>query len=258
MGAPAPRRSTALSSLREKLKALEELQSIDLEAGAIRGEADAIPARRTQIDSSVGTARKAYEQEKVRLDDNERERRQIESLLQMERDKVKKWEGRLGEIKTPREYAALSREIDIAKKTNDAQSEQQRNLVGAAQDISKAVETAADALSERELGAKDELAALEQKAAEFAKRLAELEARRGEAAKKVDPGLLAKYENIKRRRAGIAVAPVVGSTCRGCNRNIPPQLSIVLQRADSVETCPNCHRIIYSAEALNPPAPTTA
>jgi len=247
-----------LSSLREKLKALEELQSIDLEVGGIRGEAEAIPARRAEIEVEVGAARKGYEQEKARLDDNERERRQIELLLQMERDKVKKWEGRLGEIKTPREYAALSREIDIAKKTNDSQFEQQRTLTAAAQEIAKGVEAAADALSDRELGAKDEVAVLEKKAADFAKRLRELEVRRGEAAKKVDPGLLGKYENIKRRRAGIAVAPVVGSTCRGCNRNIPPQLSIVLQRVDSVETCPNCHRIIYSAEALNPPAPTAA
>jgi uncharacterized protein len=247
-----------LSSLREKLKALEELQSVDLEATGVAGEAEAIPARRAEIEAAVAAAKKAYEKEKGRLEDNERERRQIESLLGMERDKVKKWEGRLGEIKTPREYAALSREIDIAKKTNDAQSEQSRTLLGAAQEIAKAVETAADAFSERELGAKDELAALDKKAAEYARRLKELQARREEAATKVEPALLAKYENIKRRRAGIAVAPVVGSTCRGCNRNIPPQLSIVLQRTDSVETCPNCQRIIYSAEALNPSTPTTA
>jgi uncharacterized protein len=247
-----------LSSLREKLKALEELQSIDLEAGGVRGEAEAIPVRRAEIEAGVAAARKAYEGEKTRLEDNERERRQIESLLGMERDKVKKWEGRLGEIKTPREYAALSREIDIAKKANETQSEQQRTLAAAAQEIAKAVEAAADAFSERELAANDELAALEKKAADFAARLAELELRRADAAKRVEPVLLAKYENIKRRRAGIAVAPVVGSTCRGCNRNIPPQLSIVLQRADSVETCPNCHRIIYSAEALNPSAPNVA
>jgi predicted nucleic acid-binding Zn-ribbon protein len=74
----------------------------------------------------------------------------------------------------------------------------------------------------------------------------------------VDPGLLAKYENIKRRRAGVAIAPVVGMTCKGCHRNIPPQLAITLQRANSIETCPNCHRIIYSAEAVNPPAPSPA
>jgi len=91
--------------------------------------------------------------------------------------------------------------------------------------------------------------------ADFTK-LRDLEARRSEAAKKVDPALLSRYENIKKRRAGVAVCPVIGNTCRGCNRNIPPQLSIVLRRADSLEACPNCHRIIYSAEALNPPAAT--
>ncbi len=243
-------------SLREKLKALEELQAIDLEVGGVQGEAAALPARRADIQAGVATAKKAYEAEKARVDDNERERRQIESLLGMERDKVKKWEGRLGEIKTPREYAAMSREIDIARKTNDSQSEGLKNLLAAANELAKSVETAADALSEREMGAKDELAAVTKREAEYTKRLKSLANRRNEAAKLVDPALLSRYENIKRRRAGIAVTPVVGNTCRGCNRNIPPQLSIVLQRADSVETCPNCNRIIYSAEAVNPPAAT--
>ncbi|GEJ55552.1 zinc ribbon domain-containing protein [Anaeromyxobacter diazotrophicus] len=243
-------------SLREKLKALEELQQIDLDAGGLRGEADTVPARRAEIEAGVAAARKAYETEKARLEDNERERRQIELLLGMERDKVKKWEGRLGEIKTPREYAALSREIEIAKKTNEGQSEQMKALAAAAVELKKSLDAAADALSERELGAQDELAALGKRAAEYEVKLRELEARRGEASKQVDPALLSRYENIKRKRAGVAVAPVVGTTCRGCNRNIPPQLGIVLQRADSVETCPNCNRIIYSAEAVNPPAAT--
>jgi predicted nucleic acid-binding Zn-ribbon protein len=242
-----------LSSLREKLRALEELQQVDLDAGGLRAEAEALPARRAEIEAGVAAAKKAYDAEKSRLEDNERERRQVETLLSMERDKVKKWEGRLGEIRTPREYAALSREIDIAKKTNDTQSENLRTLGAGAADLAKGVETAAEALSEREMAAQDDLQALEQRAAEYAAKLKELEARRAEAAKLVDPGLLARYENIKKRRAGIAVCAVVGNTCRGCNRNIPPQLSIVLQRADSVETCPNCNRIIYSAEAVNPP-----
>jgi predicted nucleic acid-binding Zn-ribbon protein len=243
-------------SLREKLKALEELQQIDLDAGGVRGEAEGVPLRRAEIDASVSASRKAYEAEKSRLEDNERERRQIESLLGMERDKVKKWEGRLGEIKTPREYAALSREIDIARKTNESQSEQLKQLAAGGAEMRKALDVAAEALSEKEMAAQDELADLDRKMAEFESRLRELEARRADAAKRVDPALLSRYENIKKRRAGIAVTPVVGSTCRGCNRNIPPQLGIVLQRADSVETCPNCHRIIYSAEALNPPAAT--
>jgi hypothetical protein len=247
-----------LSSLREKLKALEELQAIDLEMNGVRGEADALPARRAALDTAVAEARKAWQSERERLEGNERERRQVESLLAMERDKVKKWEGRLGEIKTPREYAALSREIDIAKKANETQNEQLKVLGAAAEEIRKAVESRGDTLSERELTASDEVANLEKRAQELANRMAELEARRADAAKRVEPTLLGKYENIKRRRAGIAVAPVVAGSCRGCNRNIPPQLSIVLHRVDSIETCPNCNRIIYSADAVNPPAPSPA
>jgi len=247
-----------LPSLREKLKALEELQQIDLEVNEVKAELEGIGPRRAEVEVRVKEARRSYDDEQGRLDGNERERRQLETLLGMERDKVKKWEGRLGEIRTPREYAALSREIDIARKTNDSQSEQLRALTAQAAEIQKALEERAEWLAEQEEATQGELKELDERQAEVQRRLQQLEARRGEAAHAVEPSLLGKYENIKRRRAGVALAPVVGMTCKGCHRNVPPQLAITLQRADSIETCPNCHRIIYAAEALNPPAPSPA
>jgi predicted nucleic acid-binding Zn-ribbon protein len=245
-------------SLREKLKALEELQQVDLDANDVNAELAGIPARLAELEAAVAGARKAWQDEQARLDTNERERRQLESLLGMERDKVKKWEGRLGEIRTPREYAALSREIEIAKKTNDGQSEQVKALSAQAADIQKSIALREDELSEREAASQAAIEELEKKKAAAEQRLKELEARRAQAVAQVDPGLLAKYENIKRRRAGVAIAPVVGMACKGCHRHIPPQLAITLQRANSIETCPNCHRIIYSAEAVNPSAPSPA
>ena len=126
-----------MPSLREKLKALEELQQIDLETNEVRSELEGIGPRRAEVEEKVREARRSYDEEKGRLEANERERRGLETLLGMERDKVKKWEGRLGEIRTPREYAALSREIDIARKTNDTQSEQLKALTGQAVEIQK-------------------------------------------------------------------------------------------------------------------------
>jgi uncharacterized protein len=244
--------------LRDKLKALEELQQVDLQMNELREAAQAIPRRRAEIEAAVAEARRAYDAEKARLSENEKERRQLESLLGMERDKLKKWEGRLNEIRTPREYAALSREIDITRKTNETQQEQVKELAAAAEEIQASLESLAEQLADKEDGFRDELDGLRKRGLEQDTQLRELEARRSETSKRVDPALLGKYENIRRRRAGVAVAPVVGSTCKGCNRNIPPQLSIVLQRADSIETCPNCHRIIYSAEAVSPPSPSPA
>ena len=242
-------------SLREKLKALEELQQVDLELNEAQAEAEGVPRRRVEVEARVAEARVAWEGRKARLADNERERRGQEQLLSLERDKVKKWEGRLGEIRTPREYAALSREIDIAKKTNESTSELLRELAAQANELQQGLEAAEEQLSEREMAAQDGLDALKKLAAEHEERIRALQARRAEVSKRVDPALLAKYENIRRRRAGIAVAPVVGATCKGCNRSIPPQLNVILQRADSIETCPNCHRIIYSSSAVAPVTP---
>ncbi len=242
-------------SLREKLKALEELQQVDLDLNEVRARAEEVPRRRAEVEARVGAARSSYDAEKAKLADNERERRGQEQLLGMERDKVRKWEGRLGEIRTPREYAALSREIEIAKKTNEGVSEQLRELAAQAAELQKALEAAEEQLSEGEMAAQDDLEALKKLGAEHDERIKALQARRAEVSKRVDPGLLAKYENIRRRRAGIAVAPVVGATCKGCNRSIPPQLNIVLQRANSIEICPNCQRIIYSSAAVAPVTP---
>lgn len=242
-------------SLREKLKALEELQQVDVELAEVRAEAEAVPRRRAEIDADVAVVRKAWQAEQERLAGVERERRSQEMTIAAERDKVKKWEGRLAEIRTPREYAALSREIDIAKKTNESAGEQTKLLAAQAEEIGRAIQALQEKLDEKEAGAQEELEGLARREAEFGARTAALDGRRAELATRVEPALLARYENIRKRRGGIAVTQVVGNTCRGCNRNIPPQMAIILARANSIENCPNCNRIIYVPEAVSPATP---
>ena len=245
-------------TLREKLDALEALQAVDLERADVLVEAAALPARRAEIEGTIKEARRAFDEQRLKLEANERERRQLDQVLQLERDKVKKWEGRLADIKTPREYAALNREIEISKKQNEHANEQIRELARVAGEIQQAMDAAEEAMLEREEQAQAKLKALEVRQAEIDERLRSFDARRAEAAKAIEPPLLARYDSIRRRRPGPAIATVVGGTCRGCHRNIPPQLVVVLARANSIETCPSCHRIIYSAEAVNPPAPSPA
>ena len=243
-------------TLREKLDALEALQAIDLEKADVQSEATVLPERRAEIEGKLKIVRRKYDEQRAKLEANEREQRQLEQVLQLERDKVKKWEGRLGDIKTPREYAALNREIEISKKQNEHANEQIRELAAAAGELQKAIEAAEEGLLEVEEGTLAQVKALDVRQAEIEERLRSFDTRRAEAAGLVEPQLLARYENIRKRRAGPAIALVVGGTCRGCHRNIPPQLGLILARANSIETCPSCNRIVYSAEAVSPPAPT--
>jgi uncharacterized protein len=79
-------------------------------------------------------------------------------------------------------------------------------------------------------------------------RVSQLETERKRLVELCDRSLVSKYERIRKQRGGLAVVPVVAGTCKGCQRNIPPQMANNLILGNDILTCPNCHRFIYPAE----------
>jgi predicted nucleic acid-binding Zn-ribbon protein len=240
---------------REKLRALEELQRVDLMIRDLIAAAEQHPARLKQIESERNQAKNALDGLRGKLADNERARRQNEQLLTLEKEKVKKWESRLNELKTPREYAALARELDIAKKTNETAELELKRLVGEYDEVRRGIGEA-----EKTLAAKDEVFAHEGKQIE--KLLAgvhaqtkELEVQRTKIAASCEKSLVSRYERIRKQRGGVAVVSVVGGTCKGCQMNIPPQMANNLRNGTEIQTCPSCHRFIYADDPPDEAAP---
>lgn len=242
---------------REKLKALEELQKVDLKIRDLASEAEKHPARLRQIESERTQAKSALDTTRGKLADNERARRQNEQLLTLERDKVRKWESRLNELKTPREYAALARELDIAKKTNQTAEEEIKRLAGEYDELRRQVGGGEAALTEKEAVAAREGEQIQGTLDEVQARMKELEAERARLIELCDKSLVSKYERIRKQRGGMAVVPVVAGTCKGCQRNIPPQMANNLLTSNEILSCPNCHRFIYPGEDDLPPAAST-
>ena len=233
---------------REKLKALEELQKVDLKIRELEVEAEKHPARLKQIETERGQARTALDATRGKLADNERARRQNEQLLGLEREKVKMWESRLNELKTPREYAALARELDIAKKTNLTAEEELKRLIGEYDELRKQVGSGETALSERDAVVAREGQEIQAAVEGVQAQMKELQAERARLIEECDKSLVSKYERIRKQRGGVAVVPVVGGTCKGCQRNIPPQMANNLLTSSEILSCPNCHRFIYAGE----------
>jgi hypothetical protein len=233
---------------REKLKALEELQKVDVRIRDLSAEAEKHPARLRQIEAERQQARSALDATRGRLADNERARRQNEQLLQLEKEKVRKWESRLNELKTPREYAALARELDIAKKTNQTADEEIKKLAGEYGELKKQVESAEQALAEKETVVAREGAEIKTVLDGVEAQMAELQAERKKLVEQCDKALVSRYERVRKQRGGLAVVPVVAGTCKGCQRNIPPQMANNLLTGSDILTCPNCHRFIYAAD----------
>ena len=239
---------------REKLRALEELQKIDLQIRELAAAAEGHPLRLKQIEGDRNLAKAALDALRGRLADNERARRQQTELLGLEKEKVRKWEGRLNELKTPREYAALARELDIAKKTNTGAELELARLGTEYEDLKKGLAAAEVTLAEKEAVVQREGVAIQAQLAEIQLQVKALDGERAAAVKTVEPGLVGKYEKIRQKRGGVAVAPVVGGTCKGCQMNIPPQMANMLRNGFEIQNCPSCNRFIYAAEVAPAPA----
>ncbi|MGQ0504960.1 MAG: zinc ribbon domain-containing protein [Myxococcaceae bacterium] len=239
--------------MREKLKALADLQKVDLEIASLRKSADIYPKQIAELEKELGVARSGVETERARHLEVEKQKRALEQNIVDEKDKVKKWEQRLAEQRSTREYAALAREIDIAKKSNQTMAEE--NI-----ELGKSVTQAKDAVKvkEGELAARTDqlagrMAELREKAAGSQGAIKELETKRTEAATHVDKTLLHRYETVRKKRMPVMVAVLAPGTCQGCNMNVPPQLYNNLRSSLGTDVCPSCHRIIYAAEALEAP-----
>jgi hypothetical protein len=69
--------------------------------------------------------------------------------------------------------------------------------------------------------------------------------RRASTASSIDPQILRRYDQVRRRHRR-AVAPVRGGVCMGCFTKRPTRTSI---RAHELETCERCGRILFRPDA---------
>jgi predicted nucleic acid-binding Zn-ribbon protein len=236
-------------SVKEILKGLHALQKVDLEILELQRAGDAHPKRLAELDQQLAGARAAVEVERGRAAENERARRDKEAEIQSEKEKVKKWETRLGDMRTTREYAALAREIDIAKKAILNLEEELKALVDQAGELRRALADREAELRRREDGTAAERTDLTAKIGSLASQVKGLSERRAEVAKNADPAIVGRYDAIRKKR-GSGVVPVVNGICKGCNMRLPPQLQNILRSGATIEACPSCQRLIYASEVF--------
>jgi len=230
--------------LRDQLLLLYELQEIDSQLLVRSERLKEIPVQANETKAQLEQAQAALKSALSREDEAARERRKLEQDLVAEKEKLKKWEARLNDIKNSREFAALSREIEGLKRQNRDLEESILQKMQAFEDAGReraTFQAQVDTLS-KEFATRDTEA---RKASAVVK--AEMDQSAGTrqaVAGKVKKNLL-RYEYIRDHKAGRALVLVKDGCCQGCFMQVPPQLYNELQRGDAVHTCPMCQRIMF-------------
>jgi predicted nucleic acid-binding Zn-ribbon protein len=214
-------------------------QAASLDPGKlIRAEIDKLKAD----DAEIGGKYRTLHQEQVDL----------ELAQKGADDKIKKLEKELysGSIVNSRESEAFQKDIASIKKRKEDHDERLLELY----DLIPPAREAADKISKMLDVKRQELGEANKRAqtmkSELEREFARLTKLRPETAKIVNPALLARYDSIRQRHAGVGMAEVTKKgSCSGCGTSLPERTLQAL-REDKVATCESCHRILYFTEGL--------
>lgn len=231
--------------MKDLLADLIALQNVEIEIFKAQEGLKELPKDISEIESIMNARRRSLDAADEEIASHEQRKAPLEAELKENQAILDAADARIKRIKTNKEFLALQREIDLAKKRKADIEEQILSIMDKIEKksaererIRASFETDKDILEERKekvLGQMKELEAV----------LTEYQGKDKSLRKIVEPSLLSKYDRIKQGKKGLAVVECHDGVCRGCHMHIQPQLYNELVRGDRLIICPSCQRMLF-------------
>jgi predicted nucleic acid-binding Zn-ribbon protein len=223
-----------------------QLQQLDLEVERAIFAAQAIN-KALEDDTALRAAIQAQDAAQQALKQRQRALRDAEQELESLEARLKSHSERLygGKVGNPRELGSLQQEVQHLREQRSAQEDHVLEALTAAEEA-QAEETTCSARREAiERERQQEQTELRERLRQAETKLAELRQRRQDQAALCDAVLLQRYEQIRKIRAGKAVALAEGGTCQWCRVNLTASDMQRLRTSEEIITCSNCGRMLY-------------
>jgi predicted nucleic acid-binding Zn-ribbon protein len=178
------------------------------------------------------------------------QRRDTEMELAEMEGGIKNSRQRLMEIKSNIEYKAMLKEIAYKEDQRDQRETRILEFMDLIESQNRLIAEHKERIEEQDALLAQQRQEVATQTAELRQELANLEEKRKKQRKGVPATLLKRYEFIRQRRNGTAIAPVHEGVCLGCHMNILPQQFIDLQKGTEILQCPHCQRILYWADEM--------
>ncbi|MEK6570734.1 MAG: C4-type zinc ribbon domain-containing protein [Bacteroidota bacterium] len=236
--------------MEEKLTKLYALQKVDSSLDELEEMKGDLPVAVAHLEAQVSEQQNQIYQleEMIRQAIIDRDKADLETISQME--KIEKYKAQQYEVKSNRQYDALSREIDSAQEKITQLEKEIEALEGkvsvAREDLEKAKAQLMETLKEL----KEKKQELEEVSKANEDEDLRMKHEREKLVVRIDRSDLTLYERIRKAKGGIAVVPVKRNACAGCYNAVPPQKVLELRKNNRVYTCEHCGRILVSDEIV--------
>lgn len=229
----------------EQIKLLKELQEIDRQIRDIEKAKSDLPKRRLDLANARARERADLEGSKGLVKKNEAERHRLEKEIEFDRDALSRFEQKTQSVDTPDAFNAANKELETRRRSIKEKEEQILRLGEEKEVLAKKAAQVETDFAAVDVKYAEQEKELEAQNAAVDQQTSGLRATRGEMAKGIEKSLLSRYDQIFKRREGVAIVAVRNEVCQGCDMGVPPQIvNFARSGEQGVQTCPHCSRIL--------------
>jgi predicted nucleic acid-binding Zn-ribbon protein len=236
-------------SVKDKLKALYDLQQVDTEI-------DKIKILRGELPLEVQDLEDEIEGLETRVGNIEAEVKTLQDSISKKNNEItnaqtliKKYEEQQNNVRNNREYDSLSKEIEF--QTLEIELAEKRKKEFSEQVEEKEVHIADSnvVLEERKGDLNNKKAELDEIISDTQKEEEVLDKKRNDIENMIESRLYTAYEKIRNNaRNGLAVVTVERDACGGCFNKIPPQRQLDIASRKKIIVCEYCGRILVDTD----------
>jgi predicted nucleic acid-binding Zn-ribbon protein len=234
--------------LHEVLKQLIELQAYDAKLAHIESLKGDLPMQVKRLDEELNAQKARLTADEERYQQVQKERGICEMEVMELEGKQSKYQSQLFEVKTNREYDAITHELEALQQTKSEKETRILELLDLESEIKERVAHLKEDIVALESNLGSKAKALKERMAETEKDEIRFKDKRDQILKRLKPQIVGNYERIRRAKGGMAVVSVDRGACGGCQIALPPQKILEVRKMDRIHLCEVCGRILVWVE----------
>lgn len=225
---------------------IQTLQEIDDQGATLRAALESVEAK-LRGDPELDEARRRLAAADAELAPVKKDQVRVDGQLKLLTSKIEGEEKRLysGTVTNSKELQNIQHEVDSLKENRARLEDQLLEVELRLDSASREQKAAAQDVNDRDKARSVQVEGWKHEVRGFNDSITRSDARREAQKTKVAPRSLALYEDVRRRRGGMAIARVQGSTCGACRIQMPDSVRKKVFNSDVLAQCPNCERILY-------------
>ncbi|MGD9486818.1 MAG: zinc ribbon domain-containing protein [Calditrichaceae bacterium] len=235
--------------MQKTLYALIELQEIDNRLDELQAERGDLPLIVEDLERKIDDKKTELKSLQSELKSSRLRVSELNTILDDSKEKAKKYEEQLYQVKTNKEYDAITAETESVKNVLTEGEDELLEVTMKMEQIDTQVAEIEEELSKLNAELDTNSIELNAKMSETAEEENMLRHEREIIVKKSGPEIIKSYEIIREARDGMGIARIVNDVCGGCYSYIPPQKVVEVKKMKKIYTCEFCGRILVWDES---------